>query len=815
MLIQRTDIVTAGASAVYGSDAVAGVVNFVLDRNFTGVKIQTQYGESQLGDNENYKAGIAAGFKFLDDRAHLLLSAEGYDNHGMLRSQRPVSNENLTYVGSVAGSTAPPGTAANPYVSARGVSIANSSPGGIMLSGPFAGEQFAPGGTGVVPFNAGTPTGTPGYFTNGDGLTIPPGVTANAPLSTEKAFARFSLDITPDLTAHVMGTYARSEEDYVIEANGFIDPTPATLFSGNPYLPASLQSAMNTSGMDSTQVAKYPFGASPDTQEITSFYMFDAGLEGKLGSRWTWNADFTHSNSKFNVDDNNTIDWRNAFAAIDVVKNPAGNPVCAASLSSNPAIAAQYANCQPLNLLNESSTPAGLAYALGTSAYQAITQEDSMQASLQGEIYNLPAGPVGVAVGGEWRNERMDLTSNSDPALLTTAAEQATYFAGLRGVPAGLDQFYWLTNTGTAHGSVHVEEGFLELNVPLLADLPFAHSVDFSTAGRYTDYSTSGSVETWKLGMTWAPIKDITFRGTLSQDIRAPTVYDLFAGPQFGIGQLYDPVTNTTANLQTVQSGNSKLDPEKGRTTTFGMVLSPRFLDGFTASLDWYRLDITGAIGTEAAQTIVNNCYNSGSTSPDCAYISRPTPTSFPTSVTLSPQNSQVLSTEGWDMDASYRVKAGPGHLTTRLYANYLESYVNPVVGVTATGQSVNLAGYTVSQVFAYPRIRSTLNLDYKISNYDVFLSEQFIGPSNQNAPIADNIHVDPGIAAVWYTNLTLDYGTTFEGADAHVFFTVNNLMNRQFPIVPGAIPGLNVPTVISLYDTVGRAFTVGVRVKF
>jgi iron complex outermembrane recepter protein len=814
MLVQKTDIVTAGASAVYGSDAVAGVVNFVLDRNFTGVKVEGDYGLSQRDDNQNYRVGIAAGFKLFDDRAHLLVSAETYDNKGMLRSDRDAANRNYVYVGSVVGKAAP-GTAANPYISVPGVSIAASSATGLMLSGPLAGSQFAPGGTGVVPFNAGTPTGTPGYFANGDGLVIPLDVTANAPLNTKKAFARYSMEVVPDVNAHVQGLYSRSKLDYIIEANGFIVPTGATLFSGNPYLPADLQSAMTTSGMDSTLVDKYPFGPSPDTSEITNFYMINAGLDGKLGSNWKWNVDFTHGHSKYDVDQHNTLNWRNTFAAIDVVTGPGGTPVCAASLSTDPTIAARYANCKPLNLLNESSTPQGLAYALGTSSYEAIVKQDSAQVSLQGDVYDLPAGPIGAAVGGEYRNERLDLTSNSDPALLDTTAQQNAYFAGLRGVPAGLGQFYWLTNTGTAHGSVNVKEAFVELSVPILKDQPFAQSVGVSTAGRYTDYSTSGSVETWKLGATWAPISDISFRATLSEDIRAPTVYDLFAGAQFGIGQLYDPVTNTTANLQTIQSGNSKLAPEKGRTTTAGIVLSPSFLTGFNASLDWYRLDITGAIGAVAAQTLVNNCVNSGGTSPACAYISRPTPTSFPTSVTLSPQNSQELLTEGWDFDASYRMPVGPGNMTARLYTNYLERYVNPVVGVDAAGNSVNLAGYTVSQTFAYPRIRSTLQLDYKIANFDIFASEQFIGPSNQNPPVADSVHVNPGIAAVWYTNLTLDYGTSFQGADTHVFFTVNNLMDRQFPIIPGTIPGLNIPTAISLYDTVGRAFTVGVRVKF
>ena len=810
MLVQRTDVVTGGASAVYGSDAVAGVVNFVLDRNFTGVKAEAQYGESQAGDNENYRVGVAGGTDLFDGRAHVLVSLETYNDDGMLRSDRAAGRADYAYVGSTPG-TALPGSAANPYVSVPNISIPISSPTGLMLSGPLAGEQFAPGGTSVIPFNAGTPTGTPGYNQNGQGLMIPSNVSAIAPLNTKKAFGRFSFDISPDITAHIQGAYARSEVDYSLEANGFVLPTPATLFSGNPYLPSDLQSALTSTNTDSVLVDIYPFASPPATSEVTQFYFVNAGLDGALGSNWTWQADYTHGHSVDNVNQNNTLEWRNTLAAIDAVKNSSGQTVCNASLSSDPTIAARYANCQPLDILDPASTPAGLAYAMGDSAYEATVSQDTADVSLSGNLFELPAGEVGAAVGGEYRNETLGLTSNSNPALLFTAAEQSAYFAGLRDVPAGLNTAYWLTDTGTASGSVNVKEGFGEISVPLLKDKPLARSLALSGAARITDYSTSGTVDTWKAGATWGPIRDLLFRGTLSADIRAPTLYDLDAGPQFGIGQVTDPVTNTTANLETISSGNSKLQPEKGRTLTFGVVLTPRFLEGFQASVDWYRLDISGAIGSISAQQILLDCYNSRGTSPDCDFISRPTPTSFPTSVTLAPLNSQFELTEGWDIDGSYTQHLGPGQFSARLFGNYLDRFVNPQLG-----SSANLAGFALNgnQPLAFPRERATLDLDYRVGRMDVFASEQFIGRLDLSAPIPDNLYVNPEVAAVWYTNLTLDHSMVIEGIETHVFFTVDNLFNRQFPVIPGTIPGLNVPTIISLYDTVGRAFTLGVRAE-
>jgi len=181
--------------------------------------------------------------------------------------------------------------------------------------------------------------------------------------------------------------------------------------------------------------------------------------------------------------------------------------------------------------------------------------------------------------------------------------------------------------------------------------------------------------------------------------------------------------------------------------------------------------------GKKNRRRIVNDCFNSGGTSPECAFITRPTPTSFPTAVTLSPLNSQTLLTEGLDFDASYSTVAGPGKLTARLYANYLERFVNPQLGTSG-----NLAGYAVSQTAVYPHIRATLALDYRLGSFDIFAAEQFIGPMNLNPPIPNDIHVNPDVASVWFTNATLDYATPFEKADAHVFLTVSNLFDKQFP---------------------------------
>jgi iron complex outermembrane recepter protein len=814
-LVQRVDVVTGGASAVYGSDAVAGVVNFVLDKKFTGVKADFQGGTSDHADNSNYRLSLAGGTDLFGGDGHILASIETYHNNGMLRSQRSESNDNYLYAGSVPGSAAAPGSAANPYTMWKNTSIAISAPTGWITSGPQAGNVFTNNYTALRPFNPGTPTGSPGYYANnGDGLAIPSFDTAISPLDTKKAFVYLEYNLTPDIQVHVQGIASRSAQQFFSEANGFLPPTEGTIFSGNPYLPGFVQNALTGAGAQSFQMAIYPWGPIPDTHEATTFYQVAAGLNGKFGDGWTWNVDYDHARSKDYLAQFNTMNWANTLAAMDAVTNPAtGQPACYASLSANSAIAAKYANCSPLNVFNPSATPAGEAYAFGTSWMNAINVEDIVDASLQGKLFALPAGKVAFSIGAEYRNQTLDLTSNSNPSLLETPAENAAYFQGLRGVPANTGA-WWLLNQGTAAGSENVKEGFAELQVPLLKDLPLAKSMDFSAAGRYTDYSTSGSVKTWKLGLTYSPMADLLLRGTLSADIRAPTLFQLFAGPQVLEGQLYDPVTNKTANTFTVSSGSGDLKPERGRTLTYGGVYSPSYVPGLSVALDYYVLNITGAINSLSNQQIVNDCYTLGPTSPECALITRATPTSFPSQVATVPTNTAFLRTTGFDLDSSYKTAVGPGILTGRLYGNYLWHYISQQ---DATAPVYDFAGYgqTGDQPTAYPHMRGTLSMDYAIGPWDAFVSERMIGAWSLNWPQPDNTFVSPHVPAVFYTNTTITYKLPVDQLDSHVYLTVSNLFDKNFPLIPGTVPGLNLPTMITLYDQIGRAFTLGVNFKF
>lgn len=813
-LLQRVDIVTAGASAAYGSDAVAGVVNFVLNRKFEGLTGSVQAGVSQRGDNSNQRLSLAGGTDLFGGRGHLLLSGEYYNNGGMLRSDRASALKNYVYVGSVPGSAATPGSAANPRVLQDNIHLVFGSDNGKFS---LNGSDYQINGDGTVRlFDNGVATGTPGFNIGGDGFVIPADVNAVAPLKTYQGFGRFSYDVTDNVNFYVQGNFTRSDLSYISQANAFVGVQTAPVFEGNPFIPAAIAAQLMPG--QQINVAKYN-GASrakPFTDERTDFWMTTAGLDGSFGGGWKWSATYTHGNSHHSVDQHGLYDYQKTYAALDAVRDPAsGNIVCRPTLSSDAAIRARFAGCQPLNIFltgDDYTSQPGYGYATGTMSYDARIKHDAAALQFQGSPFSLPGGPVDIAFGAEWRKQSLNLTSNSDPSLLDSTAERSAYFAGLRGVSSA-SLFYWLTNVGQANGSVTVKEGFGEINLPIVKDLPFVQSFDVNAAGRITDYSTSGQVETWKVGATWKPIDDITFRGTISRDIRAPTLFDLFAGDQSGIGLLTDPVSNTTANVSTVSGGNRLLQPEKAKTKTVGIVLTPRFAPGLSLSIDYFNLKIDGAIGTLSTTQIVQNCV-ANAAAPECQLITRPTPTSFPTLIRNAAANIASLETAGIDFDASYAMRLGGGQFSARLYASWLDKYVTQQ---SASALAYDYAGYGVNnEPVARPKWRGTLNLNYvSDKGFNLFISEQYVGRVKVGSQEPNQNYSGARTPVVFYTDLTISQKIDGFGGSIEPFLTINNLFDRNPPLVAADIPGVNLPTIISTYDTVGRAFTAGVRFKF
>lgn len=809
LLVKQVDVVTAGASAGYGSDAISGVVNFILDKKFTGVKVVANTGISDRGDNGLQRVGIAAGTALLDDKLHIEGSAEyyrsaGIDANGKLKrgaGRAPMA------VGTVGLGQA--GTAANPYTTVFDARFAAQSYGSVINTGPLAGNQFLPGGA-LAPFNAGTRTGTSGINIGGDGAYHDQ-MSLTPRLTNRQAFGRIGYDFSPAVSGYVYGNYADSD---FAQVNPTQSVNAITIYSDNAFLQQSLTAAQRA------QLGATPsFSIGRRLNEDGGLkvhgrlksYTAGAGLEGQFGDDWKWDLHYTHSESHLTIQQDNQIQVPRFAAAVDAVRDGSGNIVCRVTVT-NPGL---YPGCVPLNLFGVGSpSAAALRYVLQPSSFTVKNTLDDINASIAGSPFSTWAGPVNVVVGAEYRKATLDQTSTADPAIPVD-------FTGLRSPIA--NRLFNSQQVGVGAGSNNVKEVFGEIAVPLLKDLPFAEKLDVNGAVRYTDYSTSGGVTTWKAGLNYVPVQGIRFRGTISRDIRAPTLYELFAGTQLARQTFTDRQTNTTNELIVVSGGNSNLKPEIGKTKTIGVVLQPSFLPGFNASIDAFELKIDGGAAAVDATTILNQCF-ADPRSQFCSQIVRPisaTDTSaanFPTQVNSAAINLASELIRGVDFEVSQRMNFGDDtKLDVRVLASYVPTRSYQTLQSVAALKTAG--GLWVNGPYGYPKLSGTIQADLTHGPVNLFVQERIVGAMDRNwNPLT--VFAEHHYKPVYYTDVTatVDLGALGgrEASNAALFVNVNNLFNRKPPLVADtSSPGLYFPTASAVYDVVGRFMSVGVRLRF
>lgn len=803
MLIRRVDVVTGGASAAYGSDAVSGVVNFVLDDQFKGLKLNAQSGISTYGDNGSHKFGAAFGHALMDDRLHILASAEYYHSDGITdRSSRETSSGESTLSGMTVGGL---GTTASPYYYVGNAHLNTQTFGGLITSGPLANQQFLPGGT-LAPFNAGTAIpGRPGYGINSDGIIIPTNGRTGVPtLTTKQLFGRIAFDLAPTTSLFVEASYNTGHNTDRNSSPG----TPGTgtvVYAENAFLQPSVASqlAPGTSFRMNRNFRDWPLDSS---EQKSRNFILNAGLTGDTGGV-KWEVYYTHGSSTFET---NSYQIENAkfFAAMDAVRNSSGQIVCRITVT-NPG---RMDNCVPLNIFGEgSSSQAAIDFVHGTSNWRAVNKMDLVAANISAEPFSLWAGPVSVALGAEYRHQSIVQTSNGNPAV-------AVDFTGIRGATTG-NRFAGV-NVGVGAGSYNVKEVYGEVAVPLARGSAIG-DLDLNGAVRLTDYSTSGTVTTWKVGGSYQPVSDIRLRATLSQDIRAPSLFELFAGKQQTTSPLTDLHTGTSSVTNVISSGNPALKPEVARTFTAGAVLSPSFLPGFNLSVDYYRIRINEAIAQPFTYIqMADLCERSNGTSELCAQIIRPfaysdrSAANFPTEIRLQNLNLARTRVEGIDIEGSYRQMVGSGTLGLRLVASRLLHYRQQNSSLSPVADFAGNADFVQGfYPLPLPKWRGNLEVSYTGDALTVSVQERYIGAFNKSDQF---VHQQNRVKATFYTDFNMGYRFRNVPGQPELYATVNNVFNqkgRLFLISP--VTGLNIPTARSVYDIVGRYFTAGVKARF
>ncbi|WP_260600039.1 TonB-dependent receptor plug domain-containing protein [Sphingomonas endolithica] len=795
-LVSRVEVVTGGASAAYGSDAVAGVVNIILADKIEGITVGGVSGISSRGDGRRYGGDITMGTSFADGRGQLMFSGE-YVKDGSVRDRN--SRRNL-------GSAAivrldPASTTDLRQVLVRDVNFGNQASAGLITSGIFAGQIFNDDGS-LRQYGRGTslaanPAATPfpGQVIGGrDAVGLYDAIAVTTPLERISTFGRVSYDFG-SVKLWADATYGRSRTAYPFLPD-IGAPASLTIQATNPFLSPAIRDALRAAGQTSFTLGRFfdnqfrlIYDAKREQKEGA------IGIDVDLGGSWKANAHYSHGEIDFAQRVRNARIVSRFNNAVDAVSS-GGQAVCA--INADAATANDDAACRPLNLFGLNAPSAeSLAYIRGTQRNDTTNKLDAASVEVQGDLFSLWARPIVAAVGAEARWEEQISRSGA---------------ADLAGAYGALNLY-----GSPISGGFNVKEAFGEIAAPIF-DVEHKVKLDLNGAARYSDYSRSGGIWSWKGGATVGLFDTLMLRGTRSRDIRAPTATELFAVRSINIGPLVDldsagrqaanPAYNPAPQqVTTFSGGNADLVPEVSYTTTFGATLSPKFMPGFNLSVDYYDISIGGAITTLSASNLTLACANGSAAA--CGRITRNAAGTV-TEVASNSQNIARFKTKGFDIEASYLMQMSalgvPGTLRVRALATHITDFVFDT-GVSRVDSAGDVGSSTGN---AIPDWRGTLSFTYQNEWLGLDARARYVGKGKFNHLLVDNPAtttleglVNNDVKAFTY----LDLGVQLKASeDFTLSFNVNNVFDKDPPISP---------TGPIYYDAIGTYFTMGVKANF
>jgi outer membrane receptor protein involved in Fe transport len=848
-LVQRVDVVTGGASAAFGSDAVAGVVNFVLNKNYTGFKGSIQGSDTSGGLYREAYAQGAYGTDIFGGRGHFEFAATAdiRPDFVLLQSENWYRGAYL-----VANPAYAAGNGQPIQIVANNVGLANATPGGLITASAagtganaaaanaLRGIQFTGNGQPQV-VNFGNITA--GTLSNGGSLgekdTEAPWQTIATPGNTYTMFAYGRYKLTDSIQASLQLNYGYFTGKG--DAQSY-QQLSLTVKSDNAYLPASVAAAMATGGIPSftlgllngnnynnygatdgnyTQMAEASL-APAITFNRRQLMRGVFTLEGELGNDWSWNAYYQHSTTRYSAHVLGDVIIANLTAAEDAVTVTnanrgtsglaLGSIACRSSLPGQAAVVVgkqtAQAGCVPINVFGTGvASAAAINYAQGGAGNFEDMQlnQDVLEGSMQGTLpWTLPAGKVAVAFGAGYRKEA------------------GVNFATQVGLNAG----YAVANyTAFPSSSYNVEEGFLEVDAPILKNT-IVDSLDFSAAGRMTSYSTSGLVQTWKLGLVAQVDDDFKLRTVWSVDIRAPDLQELFAPANVNTVSCADPKTGVTQTCVQNVVGNPNLVPEVARTISGGVVMTPHWVPGLSLSADWYNINLTGEVATISNNLILSTCAKNIN-DPLCSHLVFGGANGALSVINNVPLNFASLRTSGMDISGNYLMEAWGGTLNWALTANYVDeitvaspgSPVNDYAGVLGSGGAAAQTGA--------PKWKGILAATYNEGPYSFTLQSRWYGSAILNNAwntgnlataatanqVAGNVfQVDP----VAYLDLRAAYKWN---ENIQLYGALDNATDVPPPLVPGYSGGIQSNGgplhTSSQYDLLGRTFRIGVRFNY
>mgnify|MGYP003642973740 CR=1 FL=1 len=791
-LIERVDIVTGGASAVYGSDAVAGVANFVLDKDFKGVKGEALGGVTTYGDDQQYKISLTGGTDFASGRGQVFLSGEHSHVDGISGNPRPwyrgwKSLNNPGYA---------PGNGQPQFIVRPNVNISTAAPGLLITSGPLRGTVFGHGGV-VRQFQYGAIVSDP-LMVGGEPNDITMATDLDARVVRQSVFARSDFDIADSFKVFAEYGYAFSTTETTTAKH--FNLGDITIQRDNAFLPAEIRGLMEDLDLSSFEGGSTNQDLDNITtrsrRSVTRYTFGGSGSFNTFDTHWNWDAYAQKGIAKV---------YNKVFAyirdnyhnAIDSVVGPSGDIVCRVALTNSER------DCVPYNVIGTGVvSQEAIDYVMGVSRLNQRLTQDVVAGSVRGEPFGTWAGPVSVVLGAEYRRE--GVTSVANPI-----AEANGFFAA---------------NFKATNGSYDVTEGFLETVIPLANDADTLGALDLSSAVRLTDYSAAGTVATWKVGAVYAPSSEVKFRATRSRDIRAPNLNELFLAGQVNTQSVVDPERNNeTVVILRPLIGNTALKPEKSDTLGVGVVYQPSWARELALSVDYYDIEIKDAIAVINQQPIVDRCFAGDLTL--CGAIERDQTGSI-SSVTVKPLNLLKERARGFDLEASYQLNLSDiarnwkGDLLFRVLANHtITRTIDDGVTVTETAgdNSGSIAKWRYVGAVSYVRDPVSLTLVGRGLSGGVLDTSYIQCATNCPTSSTEARTIDNNqVAGAFYADLTFRYHLLgFDSArKAELFFKVDNALNRSPAVVAGenSLSFLQNGANPFLYDTVGRTFRGGVR---
>ena len=934
-IVQRVDVVTGGASAAWGSDAVAGVVNLIIEKNFSGFKANATFGNDSHNDHKAYKFELVTGTDFLGGRAHTEFAADytmspdtqynwnrsWYDHNNralyscavinggpaksLCHTPTGVYSNTFTNAGLINASAAGTTNAATvAAIRAAGPQYANFGLGTSAAANALRGIQFTGPNAQAIPFNFGVSNITPGtgavgtncFNCSGNPDSNVSNQSPNAvPFHAYNLFSYTSYKLTDSITASLMLNYGWKAENNIAN-NG--RTSSRSIAVDNAFIPDVVRQQMIAQNIPSLTLGTGAIENLTNRRDVSMFNLSKSiaqnyvqnyrqlyrgvfTLTGALnifGEDWSWNAYAQNSSVRerqrnpyntFDKNFNNAIDavvvqatgpnslgGGNAALATQIsgilkasgVPVPAvGSVACRSTLTQTAygvvvdpntgfntlALGGLTPGCVPLNLFGDgTASQAALNYiAPGRTGNLAVMDQglflmsqSVFSVSASGTLpWGLPAGKIAVALGAENRLEQQ--RNFRDPLEL-----------GASGV-------FESGNFSEFAGQYNVQEGFLEVTVPVLKN-QFVDSLELNGAGRMTSYSTSGLVETWKLGATSQINEDIKLRTTLSSDIRAPGIGELFLSPVLVSTQTQAyPPGGPNFSVKQLQAGNPLLQPEQATTVSGGIVLTPHWIENLSMSFDWYSITLHGGIFSPSSGQIFSQCAilkdpnfckfvffgqgpltggiaasevdaNGLANSPllNGATFFADAPGAF-NAYYQGPVNANRETVSGLDFQMDYSHELFDGTLSWHVVGNYTDEKTRTSIGVTVDGAGAVSGDGSLNPLsgFTTPKFHIVVADTYTEGPWSLTAQARITGSARltNNLTQGQNIYTsidDNSVPAVVYA----DFRASYQWSDRiQLYGAVDNFFDTPPP---------NIPTIggggfnCTLYDCIGRAYRIGVR---